>query len=266
MILNSSENRWLKGSLITGLLAGLASAWLYLTGAFFMEFAGYSMEDATLVTAYQYWYHYGQEAGTRKWLGISSILAAVVVVAPWLLILIPKRRSLFGEARWAKVAEIRKAGLFADNGIIVGQLGGRYLLFGGSQHVLLAAPTRSGKGVGIVIPNMLNWADSVVVLDIKQENWDLTAGFRAEYGQACYLVNPAARDYRTHRWNPLHYLSQDPAFRINDIQKIAQMIWSDREGQDPIWSSSCRSLFLGLVLYLIETEGKPVTMGEVYRR
>ncbi|MCV5675558.1 type IV secretory system conjugative DNA transfer family protein, partial [Escherichia coli] len=91
-------------------------------------------------------------------------------------------------------------------------------VFSGSQHVLMAAPTRSGKGVSIVVPNLLLWRDSVVVLDIKQENWDITSGFRSRHGQDCFLLNLAPRDYRSHRWNPLFYISDDPNFRINDIQ------------------------------------------------
>ncbi|MFX5839489.1 type IV secretory system conjugative DNA transfer family protein, partial [Acinetobacter baumannii] len=109
--------------------------------------------------------------------------------------------------------------LMGEDGIIVGQYGGRYLMLGGQQHVLLAAPTRSGKGVGIVIPNLLSWRDSVVVLDIKRENYNLTAGFRKQHGQAVYLFNPVASDFSTHRWNPFTYVNtDDQVFAINDIQ------------------------------------------------
>ncbi|MCV5720023.1 type IV secretory system conjugative DNA transfer family protein, partial [Escherichia coli] len=123
-----------------------------------------------------------------------------------------------------------------------------------SQHVLMAAPTRSGKGVSIVVPNLLLWRDSVVVLDIKQANWDITSGFRSRHGQDCFLLYLAPRDYRSHRWNPLFYISDDPNFRINDIQKIGQMLFPKIENEAPIWQSSARSLWLGMVLYLIETE------------
>ncbi len=118
-------------------------------------------------------------------------------------------------------------------------------MFDGQQHAIISAPTRSGKGVGIVIPNLLSWPDSVVVLDIKQENWDITSGFRSIHGQECYLFNPAASDYKTHRYNPLAYISQDPNFRIDDIQKIANMLFPDKPGTDTIWTATPRSLFLG---------------------
>ncbi|MGL6349386.1 MAG: type IV secretory system conjugative DNA transfer family protein, partial [Aeromonas sp.] len=196
----------------------------------------------------------------------------LILLLPTFLYFMPKKQSLFGDARWANEKEIKDSGLYSEDGIIVGVktaffgLIKKYLIFGGAQHVLMAAPTRSGKGVSIVIPNLLSWKDSVVVLDIKQENWDITSGFRAKHGQECYLLNLAPRDYRSHRWNPLFYISDDPNFRINDIQKIGQMLFPKVENEAPIWQSSARSLWLGLVLYLIETEELPVTMGEALRQ
>jgi type IV secretion system protein VirD4 len=155
----------------------------------------------------RYWNHYPElrQGPLAKALMISLAL----ICAPLLLFFAKKPRPLHGDAKFATNAQVKKAGLLADRGIIVGKRGTEYLVFGGQQHVLMSAPTRSGKGVGVVIPNLLNWPDSVVVLDIKQENWNLTAGFRAEHGQACYLFNPAAEDRRTHCYNPLDYISKD---------------------------------------------------------
>ena len=138
------------------------------------------------------------------------------MLSPLLVFLLPNKQSLFGDAKFAKMREINKAGLFGEKGLIAGKYAGKYLIFNGQQHVIMSAPTRSGKGVGVVIPNLLNWPDSVVVLDIKQENWNLTSGYRSQYGQECYLFNPAATDYRTHRYNPLSYINSDPNFRIDD--------------------------------------------------
>jgi type IV secretion system protein VirD4 len=138
-------------------------------------------------------------------------------------------------------------------------------MFPGQQHAIISEPTLSGKGVGIVIPNLLNWPESIVVLDIKQENWDITSGFRKKHGQECFLFNPAATDYRTHRYNPLAYISSDPNFRIDDVQKIANMLFPDEDGTDVIWTATPRSLFLGIVLMLAETPEKPLTLGQVVR-
>src|SRR3546814_2876745 len=77
-----------------------------------------------------------------------------------------------------------------NDGIVLGKKSGKFLTFDGNEHCIVEAPTRSGKGVGIVIPNLLSWQESVVVLDVKRENWEATAGFRQKYGQAVYLFNP----------------------------------------------------------------------------
>ncbi|MBD4157521.1 type IV secretory system conjugative DNA transfer family protein, partial [Xanthomonas citri pv. citri] len=150
-------------------------------------------------------------------------------------------------------------------GIIVGKWKKRFLLFPGLQFVLLSAPTRSGKGVGIVIPNLLSWEDSVVVLDVKQENFLITSGWRARYGHACYLFNPFAEDGRTHRYNPLGYISDDPRLRVGDILDLGYAIYPG-DGKEPFFDDTARNLFLGLVLYLCETPELPRTFGELLRQ
>lgn len=265
MTLNISDNSWAKAGLAIGGLLLVVGLWAYLAGGIFMLAYDRKFEEATPLTLYQYWYHYGADAQVQKWLYIACGIALAVLLAPGLLFFAPAKQSLFGDARFAKKSEIVKAGLFGEKGIIVGKLGGRYLMFDGQQHPIISAPTRSGKGVGIVIPNLLNWPESVVVLDIKQENWDITSAYRRKYGQECYLFNPAAVDYRTHRYNPLSYISEDPNFRIDDVQKIGSMLFPDQPGTDVIWTATPRSLFLGICLYLLETPGKAVTLGQVLR-
>jgi len=244
----------------------LLALWLFLAGAVLLIAFNKDPNDATILTLYQYWYYYRDNAVVLDWIYKSSGIALAIIAIPLLAIFLsPSKKKLFGEARFAKRIDIQKAGLLGDNGIIVGRLGSRYLMFGGQQHAIISAPTRSGKGVGIVIPNLLNWPESVVVLDIKQENWDITSGYRQKHGQECFLFNPAATDYRTHRYNPLAYINADPNFRIDDVQKIANMLFPDVQGTDVIWTATPRGLFLGIVLYLAETPGLPVTLGQVVR-
>ena len=100
------------------------------------------------------------------------------------------------------------AGLLGQHGIILGRLGSRCLMLAGQQGVALAAPPRAGKGTGVVVPNALNWPGSLVCVDIKRENWTITAGFRNAHGQACYLFDPFAEDSGTSRWNPLSKASK----------------------------------------------------------
>ena len=250
--------------IISGLLLSL-----WLSSAIYLYFAHLNYHLATPFTVFEYGYYYVHDSKTRFWL----TLAIVFGFAPFSLLIAaklkPRKRPLYGAAKFATQQEIQQAGLLGDKGILVGKQNRmfkqHYLQFAGQQHVLMSAPTRSGKGVGVVIPNLLTWQDSVVVLDIKQENWSITAGFRQAHGQQCFLLNLAPRDYLSHRWNPLHYISGDPNFRINDIQKIGQMLFPNIENEAPVWQASARSLWLGLVLYLIETPPLPVTMGEVMR-
>ena len=102
--------------------------------------------------------------------------------------------------------------MLAPAGIVLGKFGGKVMRFGGPEHVMLEAPTRAGKGVGVIIPNLLDWPDSLVVLDIKQENYDNTAGYRLKVlGQQVLLFNPLDPTGRTVRWNPLSYINRrDP--------------------------------------------------------
>jgi type IV secretion system protein VirD4 len=159
--------------------------------------------------------------------------------------------------------------------LVVGVWRGRYLRFSGQQFVLLAAPARSGKGVGIVVPNLLSYPDSVVVLDIKQENFNLTAGYRRANGHDVYLFSPFAEDGRTHRYNPLSAIS-DGVFRVGDILSIGYALYPVG-GHDDFWKDQARNLFLGIVLLLcewrdarragnIDVPDSPVTMGEVLRQ
>ncbi|MDW5378838.1 type IV secretory system conjugative DNA transfer family protein [Halomonas sp. HP20-15] len=272
MTLNLSDAKWLKIVLLLAVPIIAIVGWAWLSGYFYLELAGLDGRAATPWTLYQYWYYYGEDKATQSWLTISGLGGLIVVCLPLLVIFSPAKRKLFGDAKWATTKDIAKAGLFADDGIIVGQktsfmgLSKRFLVYGGNQHALMSAPTRSGKGVSVVIPTLLTWSGSTVILDLKQENWDITSGFRSAHGQDCYLLNLAPRNHRTHRWNPLYYISDDPAFRINDIQKIGQMLFPKIDNEAPIWQSSARSLWLGIVLYLIETDELPVTMGEALRQ
>lgn len=192
-------------------------------------------------------------------------LAGGVVAALLLAIkLAQSGRSLYGKARFATTTEIKKAGFFepGDNSLVVGKVGKNYLYYAGQQFAILAAPTRSGKGVGIVIPNLLTYRESVVVLDIKQENFNLTSGFRAKFGQEIFLFNPFAEDGRTHRWNPLSYITADARGRVSDIMSIALMLFPvGSDGKDQFWKSQAQNVFLALTLYLVEQRSYQSALG-----
>ncbi|WP_303045763.1 type IV secretory system conjugative DNA transfer family protein, partial [Turicimonas muris] len=142
----------------------------------------------------------------------------------------------------------------------------RYLTYGGFQFVLLAAPTRSGKGVGVVVPNCLNYSDSLVVLDIKGENFDITSGFRKACGQEVYLFSPYDEEGKTHRYNPLDYVSEDPAERLGDIDAIGQALYAGENNNDKFWSENAKDFFRGVALFVLESPELPNTLGEILRQ
>ena len=169
--------------------------------------------------------------------------------------------SLHGAANWATEAEVRKAGLRAKEGMLMGKDKKGFYIAGGYQHALLFAPTGSGKGVGFVIPNLLFWKDSVIVHDIKLENHELTSGWRAKVGQKVYVWAPADPDGITHCYNPIDWVSKKPGQMVDDVQKIANLILPEKE----FWNNEARSLFVGVVLYLLAAPEKIKSFGEVVR-
>lgn len=189
----------------------------------------------------------------------------------------PSRRSTHGDARFAHRGELSRLGLLKDDptALIVGKVGGSFLRLPGTRHALLAAPTRSGKGVGAVIPNLLDYRGSMVVLDIKQEAFDITSKWRSQLGPA-FLFNPFAEDLRTHRWNPFAYVRTETIHRTSDLQAIADCLYKDPPNQDPFWSNMARSTFVatasllfdcwvdGLAKGFARDDGYP-TLGAIYR-
>lgn len=210
---------------------------------------------------------------------IGFLLPLILWIVAAYFILKKKKQSMHGDARFATSGDLRKQKMLSEapNGILVGKFKGDLVRLPGQQFVILAAPTRSGKGVGVVIPNLLDYQESVVVLDIKQENFDLTSGWRASQGQEIFLFNPFAEDRRTHRWNPLSYVSNDPAFRVSDLMSIASMLYPDGSDDQKFWVSQARNAFMAFSLYLCEKwehdekNGLPLilrskpTLGMIYR-
>ncbi|MCB6182889.1 type IV secretory system conjugative DNA transfer family protein [Leeia sp. TBRC 13508] len=231
---------------------------LYLSGYLFLLMTKLPTSILGPTTFYQYFARYHEVPAVAWKLKLSLAIGAGV---PFILLgfllykLLTNRDSLYGDARFASVADLSKKGFFEQQptSVVVGKANGRFLYFSGQQFPLLAAPTRSGKGVGIVIPNLLSYQESMVVLDIKQENFELTSGFRQKYGQEVYLFNPFAEDRKTHRWNPLTYVSDDPDFRVSDLMSIAAMLYPvGEDGKDRFWMNQAQNMFLALALFLFE--------------
>ena len=262
------------GSFIKVALAGGAALILaqYFAGFLFLWSLRTESPSATPLTVLRYAYYYGDRLEVRRRLLLCSASGLALVVACALAAIRPRRPSLHGDARFATRGEVTAAGLLEGEGVILGRIGGvgpfggEFVSLPGQQGVALSAQPRSGKGVGVVIPNLLTWGGSVVCVDIKKENWALTAGFRQEHGQKTFLFDPLSRRGRTHRWNLLDFVEDSPGQLISDLQLIAHMIFPNPVGTDPFWMASARSLFLGIGLYLFATPSMPRTIGEILRQ
>jgi type IV secretion system protein VirD4 len=160
--------------------------------------------------------------------------------------------TTYGSSRWAVAQDIERAGLFTASGVFLGRSGCRYLRHDGPEHVMAFAPTRSGKGVGLVVPTLLSWTASTVVHDIKGENWQLTAGWRSRFSH-CLLFNPT--DPRSSRYNPLLEVRKGP-HEVRDVQNIADIL-VDPEGaldRRNHWEKTSHALLVGVILHVLYAE------------
>ena len=181
----------------------------------------------------------------------GSVLVAVVVaigMSVW-----RSRQSklvtTYGSARWADAADIRKAGLNQPAGVFLGLHDDQYLRHEGPEHILTFAPTRSGKGVGLVVPTLLSWPASTVVHDIKGENWSITAGWRSCFSH-CLLFNPT--DPKSAAYNPLLEVRRG-AHEVRDVQNIADIL-VDPEGaleRRNHWEKTSHALLVGAILHVL---------------
>lgn len=169
-----------------------------------------------------------------------------------------KKNDLYGSAHWASPEEAYAAGVIANEknqgGVLFGafQEKGKthYLRHKGPEHMMVFAPTRSGKGVGIVIPTLLSWDESVLIHDIKGENWALTSGFRQKILQQ-RVIKFDPTDPHSARFNPLDEIRMDGNL-VKDVQNISTMIVDpDGKGLNDHWAKTGFDLMTGVLLFIL---------------
>jgi type IV secretion system protein VirD4 len=161
-------------------------------------------------------------------------------------------KTTCGSARWADLSDVRNAGLLARRGVVLGLFDDSYLRHDGPEHVLAVAPTRSGKGVGLVVPTLLTWTGSAVIHDIKGENWQLTAGWRSHFSD-CLLFDPT--NLNSTRFNPL--LEVRPGENeVRDVQNIADILVDPEGARDrrDHWEKTAHALLTGAILHVLHSE------------
>ena len=189
--------------------------------------------------------------------GILSVMAAFAM-SVWRA-REAKTAATYGSARWANQTEIRSASLAGADGVILGRIEGEYLRHDGPEHVLCFAPTRSGKGVGLVVPTLLTWPGSCVVHDIKGENWTLTSGFRGQHGRVLLFdpINSGSAAY-----NPLLEVRRGE-WEVRDVQNVADVL-VDPEGsleRRNHWEKTSHALLVGAILHVLYAEQDKTLAG-----
>ncbi|WP_404400571.1 conjugal transfer protein TraG [Pelagibacterium halotolerans] len=214
-----------------------------------------------------FWWWYCYDAYAPSIFVEGAIIAAsggFIAIAVAILMSVWRAREAqnvdtYGSARWAERTEIQSAGLLGADGVVLGKFERDYLRHDGPEHVLCFAPTRSGKGVGLVVPSLLTWPGSAIVHDIKGENWQLTAGFRAEHGRVLLFdpTNPESAPY-----NPLLEVRKGE-WEVRDVQNIADVL-VDPEGsldRRNHWEKTSHSLLVGAILHVLYAEEDKTLAG-----
>ena len=196
--------------------------------------------------------------------GIIAVSGGFLAIAAAIFMSIIRARearnvATYGSARWAEGKEIHAAGLLGPDGVLLGRYDRDYLRHDGPEHVLCFAPTRSGKGVGLVVPTLLTWPASAIVHDIKGENWTLTAGFRAKHGRVL-LFDPT--NARSSAYNPLLEVRQGE-WEVRDVQNIADILVDPEGSLDKRnhWEKTSHSLLVGAILHVLYAEKEKTLAG-----
>ena len=214
---------------------------------------------------FQWWYAYEAYApgvfarGGLIAAGGGFLGAVVAVIGSLLRARSKKHLTTYGSARWASAHDVRKAGLLVEDGVFLGRWKSAYLRHDGPEHVMAFAPTRSGKGVGLVVPTLLGWTGSAVIHDIKGENWDLTSGWRSRFSH-CLRFEPT--DAGSVRFNPLMEVRRGDN-EVRDVQNIADIL-VDPEGsleRRNHWEKTGHALLVGVILHVLYAETDKTLAG-----
>ncbi|MET4239722.1 conjugal transfer protein TraG [Bradyrhizobium sp. RT10b] len=170
-----------------------------------------------------------------------------------------KNVQTYGSARWAEPREVKAVGLLGADGVVLGRLDDDYLRHDGPEHVLCFAPTRSGKGVGLVVPSLLTWPGSAIVHDIKGENWQLTAGYRSRHGRVL-LFDPT--NAKASAYNPLFEVRRGE-WEVRDVQNVADVLVDPEGSLDKRnhWEKTSHSLLVGAILHVLYAEADKTLAG-----
>lgn len=206
--------------------------------------------------------------------GTFAIMSMVMVIMAIRRTRVQKNHGTYGTSKWASTNDLKEAGLFSSKGVFLAQTndaefkkkvdeegevkliqkknGTSFIRHNGPEHVIAVAPTRKGKGVGMVIPTLLTWMESVLIYDIKKENWEITSGWRSHFSH-CLKFEPT--DLSSIHYNPIYEIRKG-LNEVRDVQNIADIL-VDPEGSTEKrdhWEKTGHSLLVGAILHVLYAE------------
>ena len=173
-----------------------------------------------------------------------------------------------GKQRWAQLEDVRNAGLLNTEGFIIGKLGyGAYIYTGNySSHILTIASVGSGKGIGVVIPNLLRHKGSVVVLDPKGENFFVTARKRKKLGNDVFYFDPwnvvggygfnaeRIKNYATRATiNPLDFIKADSSDMVDNARMLAASLILRTDSNGDFFYNEAETFITRLIVFVCTT-------------
>ncbi len=238
--------------LFTG-IAGLVSNY-YISSIFGYQ-PSFGILELAFPYSWLYWYFsFGIKHG-RSFLDVFIYFSLFVVntVTPLLFSYFIDKE--FFTWLWSSSRKANDNDLTCGKGVFLGYLDdGTYLRDNAKTHTLLVAPTRSGKGVGHIIPTLLTWEGSTVVTDVKGENWELTSGYRkSQLGNDVFMFKPMSSS--SCHYNPLGEIRIGTEHEMGDLQLITKILvdptGKGSEGENAHWVDNAWQLLQGVVLHLL---------------
>ena len=186
------------------------------------------------------------------WLGVfmAALLAFAGHLSKRAAGILWHRPDSHGSARFADLDDLRRGRLRRREGQILGRKAGRMLRYSGDGHLLTFAPTRSGKGVGCVIPNLLDHKGSVVVTDIKGENSATAGAWRQKLGPVYELAPLGGASGKPAGFNPLDFIRVGTVFEVVDACLVAEMLIVPEHSEANHWEREARTLITALLIYI----------------
>lgn len=209
--------------------------------------------------------HFGPIYDGTFWALVPASIVFILAICLFRILFMHNSRggqtaTLYGSSHWATDEEVVAAGLVNNEGAIVG--GYRrtttmneetvYLKDAGPTHIIAIAPTRSGKGISLVVPTLLTWRESVFVLDIKGENWLLSSGWRSRNIGPCIRFEPTDPTGMSARYNPLAEIAIGTPNETREVQTVASMLIDpDGKGLDDHWTKAAFTILTGAITHEI---------------